>query len=261
MGLAGALRHRVGTLVDRRFAQRRWTLSERHIAGNGLEIGALHKPLRVPDDARVRYVDRYDEAGLRSHYPELDELPLVKVDVVDDGETLATIPDASVDFVIANHFIEHTQNPLQTLSNHLRVLREGGVLYLAVPDKRRTFDVDRALTPLEHVLRDFEQGPAGSRDEHFRDWVVHVDKPEDVEARVAELSDADYSIHFHVWTPQAFSELLEHARGELEMPFTIAEVLRNGIEFIVILRRVADDETAVEAEATAPGRAAADARA
>lgn len=261
MGLPGALRQRVGALVDKRFEQRRWTLSKRHIAGDGLEIGALHKPLRVPDGARVRYVDRYDEAGLRSHYPELDELPLVTVDVVDDGETLGTISDASVDFVIANHFIEHTQNPLQTLVNHLRVLREGGVLYLAVPDKRRTFDVDRAVTPLEHVLRDFEHGPAGSRVEHFRDWVVHVDKPDDVEARVAELSDSDYSIHFHVWTPQAFSELLEHARGELGMPFAIAEVLRNGIEFIVILRRIAGDETAVETAATAPGRAGADARA
>ncbi len=240
MRLVRALRHPVRPLVGlvelMRFRRRRRTLSDRYIAGDGVEIGALHQPLRVSDRARVRYIDRYDEAGLREHYPELAKLPLVPVDVIDDGEALATVTDASLNFVIANHFIEHTQSPLATIRNHLRVLRPGGVLYLAVPDKRRTFDVDREVTPLAHVLRDLEEGPAWSRAEHFRDWVVNVDRAPDVEARIVALSDADYSIHFHVWTPDGFLEMLEHARDELGMPFTIEEVQGNGIEFIVILR-------------------------
>lgn len=240
MRLVRALRHPVRPLVGlvelMRFRRRRRTLSDRYIAGDGVEIGALHQPLRVSDRARVRYIDRYDEAGLREHYPELAKLPLVPVDVIDDGEALATVPNASLNFVIANHFIEHTQSPLATIRNHLRVLRPGGVLYLAVPDKRRTFDVDRDVTPLAHVLRDLEEGPAWSRAEHFRDWVVNVDRAPDVEARIVALSDADYSIHFHVWTPDGFLEMLEHARDELGMPFTIEEVQGNGIEFIVILR-------------------------
>ena len=118
-------------------------LARRFLHGAGLEIGALHRPLYVPPAARVRYVDRMDNSGLRDHYPELDDEALVEVDVVDDGETLATQADTSADFIVANHFIEHTQDPLGTLENHLRVLRPGGVLYLAVPDRRRSFDVDR----------------------------------------------------------------------------------------------------------------------
>ncbi|MDX6681941.1 MAG: hypothetical protein QOG94_1980 [Solirubrobacteraceae bacterium] len=260
MGLVGVLRHPIGTLVGLRFEHRRWTLAKRHIAGDGIEIGALHRPLRIPVNARVRYVDRYDVAGLRREYPELGDLRLVPVDVIDDGETLATLTDASVDFVVANHFIEHTQDPLATLRNHLRVLREWGMIFLAVPDKRRSFDSEREVTPLAHVLRDFAEGPQWSREEHFREWVVSVDKAEDVEARAAELSDADYSIHFHVWTPAAFTELLEHARDVLGMPFSIEEIRANGAEFIVILRRGAEP-AAGAAAATAPVRAAADARA
>jgi predicted SAM-dependent methyltransferase len=185
------------------------------------------RPLAVPRAARVRFVDREDVGGLRRHYPELAGLPLVEVDVVDDGETLSTIADASVDFVIANHFIEHTQSPLATLRSHLRVLRPGGVLYLAVPDKRHTFDVDRPVTPLAHVVRDHDEGPAWSRVQHFHEWARHVDKAADVDAHAAKLMADDYSIHFHVWTPDAFAELLHHARDELRLPFQIAELQSN----------------------------------
>jgi SAM-dependent methyltransferase len=237
MSRLATLRRRVGKVVDLRFERRRRALAERYLAGDGIEIGALHRPLHLPAAARVRYVDRYDEAGLRSHYPELAELALVPVDVVDDGETLGSLDDASVDFVIANHFIEHTQSPLATLRSHLRVLRPGGVLYLAVPDKRRTFDVDRDVTPLRHVVRDLEDGPEWSRAEHFRDWAAHVDKADDVAARAAELLADDYSIHFHVWTPDAFGELLAYAGGELGLPFAVQELQDNGHEFVVILRR------------------------
>ena len=36
---------------------------------------------------------------------------------MDDGERLATIADATQDFVIANHFLEHCQDPLGALGN------------------------------------------------------------------------------------------------------------------------------------------------
>ena len=43
----------------------------RWLHGNGIEIGALHRPLDVPRTAHVTYVDRLPEPVLRSHYPEL----------------------------------------------------------------------------------------------------------------------------------------------------------------------------------------------
>jgi predicted SAM-dependent methyltransferase len=222
------------------FDARRWRLAKRYIRGSGLEVGALHRPLRVPTGVRVRYVDRMDRAQLLSHYPELADEPLVDVDVIDDGETLSSQEDASVDFVIANHFIEHTQDPLGTLSNLLRVLRPGGTLYLAVPDRRRTFDADRPPTSLEHVVRDHREGPAWSRATHQEEWARLVDQvpAAEVAEHVRELEEGDYSIHFHVWTPAEFEELLEHACLQLRLPFAVQALRRNSFEFIAVLRRV-----------------------
>ncbi len=218
----------------------RWELAKRYLNGSGLEIGALHRSLPLPPNATVRYVDRMDCAGLRSHYPELAAEPLVEVDIIDDGETLSTQPDSSVDFVIANHFIEHTQDPLGTLANHLRVLRHGGIHYLAVPHRRRTFDADRPPTPLEHIVRDHREGPGWSRPIHQEEWARLVDKTPaaEVPSRVQELEQTDYSIHFHVWAPREFRALLKCARDELQLPFTTEALRPNGHEFIAILRRV-----------------------
>ena len=102
-------------------------LADAFLAGSGLEIGPLHSPLRVPPHASVRYVDRMPVTRLRRHYPELGELPLIEIDIGDDGERLRTIEAESQDFVIANHLLEHTGDPISTIGNWLRVLRPGGV--------------------------------------------------------------------------------------------------------------------------------------
>jgi predicted SAM-dependent methyltransferase len=232
------LRDRLLTpLLNLRLEQRRRRLARRYLLGSGLEIGALHRPLRVPARASVRYVDRMDDAHLGEQYPDLAAETLVEVDVIDDGETLGTQPDASADFIIANHFIEHTEDPLGTLENHLRVLRPGGILYLAVPDRRLTFDAARPPTPLQHVIDDHADGPRESRRQHQEEWARLVDKvaPSEVQARISALEETDYSIHFHVWTPSEFLALLEYARER--NPFSIEEVQSNGHEFIAILRR------------------------
>jgi SAM-dependent methyltransferase len=184
-----------------------------------------------------------DVAGLHSHYPELPLEKLVPVDLIDDGETLSSQPDASADFIIANHFIEHTEDPLGTLANHLRVIRPGGVLYLAVPDRRRTFDAARAPTPVEHLVADHVEGPGRSRRGHLEEWALLVEDvvPDEAAARIDALQQSNYSIHFHVWTPDEFKELLEHARTNEGLPFTLEALEVNGHEFIAILRRTSTD--------------------
>lgn len=140
MGLVRTTARRLVT----RFASRmrelvrldRESIANAYLVGNGIEIGPLHNPLRVPPQARVQYVDRMPVAQLREQYPELHRDRLVSADIIDDGERLESVQDASQDFVIANHFLEHCQNPIETISNMLRVLKPGGVLYICIPDKR-----------------------------------------------------------------------------------------------------------------------------
>jgi predicted SAM-dependent methyltransferase len=211
----------------------------RFLQGSGLEIGALHSPQAVPAGCRVTYVDRFDVDGLRRQYQELAGHQLREVHVVDDGERLEKFAAASQDFIIANHFLEHTQDPIGTIKRHLEVLKPGGILFMAVPDKRKTFDIDRPVTPLEHLYRDHEEGPAWSYMDHMREYVTLVDHltGEAVEAHVKLLVDVQYSIHFHVWTQNELLEMLVDIRRRLALPFDIETVVPHGNESIVVLRK------------------------
>jgi predicted SAM-dependent methyltransferase len=220
-------------------------LARTYLRGSGLEIGALHNPLPVPAHARVRYVDRMSRDDLRTHYPDLAALPLVNVDVVDDGERLATVPDGSQDFVVANHFLEHCQDPIRVLGNFFRVLRPGGVAYMAVPDKRYTFDRDRPVTPLDHLRADHAHGPERSRVEHYREYAKFVHKCEtDTEAEgiAADLMRKDYSIHFHVWTQKEMLELMVAVKDSLG--FDVEACVKNRHEVIFVLRKHGTEATA-----------------
>jgi SAM-dependent methyltransferase len=233
----------LGTREGRATSSTRRRLARSYLRGEGLEIGALHMPLKLPPQAKVRYVDRLSVAGLREHYPELKELELVEVDVIDDGERLTTIADSSVDFLVANHFLEHCQDPIGTLANHFRVLRPGGTLYLAVPDKRYTFDRERPVTPLGHVIRDHTEGPAWSRSEHYLEWAEKVDRvlndvPEEEATERAHVFEKNqYSIHFHVWTPTDFLEMLIHCRTTLLPELNVLTLQQNSGEFIAVISK------------------------
>jgi predicted SAM-dependent methyltransferase len=210
------------------------------LSGNGIEIGGLHNPLRVPSGVRVRYVDRMSVEDLRTQYPELAVKVLTRVDIVDDGEKLLTLPDASEDFIIANHFLEHCEDPLSTLLAHQRVVRPGGILFLCVPDKRFTFDMPRQLTTYEHILRDLREGPIWSRREHVADWVRHVEHNTDVreaERRVDQLLAEAYSIHYHVWTFETLMDMMLRARLDAGLTVDLESVLLTDGEIIMVLRR------------------------
>jgi SAM-dependent methyltransferase len=217
-------------------------LAGHFLFGDGLEIGALHQPMTMPPGVTVRYVDRKSVDDLRAEYPELEEWDLTEVDVLDDGEMLATISDESQDFIVANHFLEHCEDPISTILNHLGKLRPGGVLFYAVPDKRYTFDFRRDVTPLEHMIADHEHGPQHSRREHYDEWVRLVNtKPGETDdqaiARARELERVADSIHMHVWTQVEFLQLIFAACERCDREFEIEASARQQIEFMVVLRK------------------------
>lgn len=195
----------------------RATIAAHYVRGTGLEIGALHRPLPVPPGVRVQFVDMAPADVLRARFPEVTHV--TPPDIVDDGETLATVADGSQDFVIANHFLEHTEDPFSTLGNFLRVLRPGGIIFMAIPDKRWTFDAPRPVTDLAHLLRDYREGPAVSRAAHYDEWLRIIDGYSgDVlaERHAAFLRDR-VNIHFHVWTIDEMAEMFTACRRDLGM--------------------------------------------
>jgi SAM-dependent methyltransferase len=221
-------------------------LSRKYVFGNGLEIGAAATPLRVFNHARVLYVDRKTVEGLRSDFPKLAN-SLAYVDIVDDGEHLETIRGNSVDFVIANHVLEHYEDPIMAIRTAVRVLRPSGVLFLAVPDKRYMYDRDRDVTSLEHLIRDYCDGPMVSREDHFRDaFDKTYYSPTDFEECLAPYKDKAYKgkemkpgiIHYHVWTDKEIVELLSYMEKEMGLGISILKVVNAGFENIFIVKKV-----------------------
>jgi len=230
------LRLAAAQLADKDLVSRRpkdWRAHFSHrLRGSGIEIGALSRPLQTHPGMKVRYVDRQGLAGLRAEYHELHLFPFTAPDIVDDAHTLGTLPDASEDFVIAAHLLEHMRDPIGALESWCRVVRPGGLVYLILPDKRATFDRFRERTTLEHMIDDHRQ-PSQARDaEHFLDFVVRVlDKQGQAALDEAKrLEEIDYSIHFHVFQPADIITLLNwfarHVRpievveGPVSYPFS-----------------------------------------
>jgi predicted SAM-dependent methyltransferase len=220
----------------------------RWLTGQGIELGALHQPLAVQPGVRVEYVDRLSVADLRQQYPELASLDLVPVAHIGSAEDLTELGDDSLDFVIACHVLEHLEDPTRALHEIHRVLRDGGIFFCALPEPRVTFDREREMTSVDHLLRDH---PAGltSRQDHFVDWVENVERHQpwwqterpDPQERLRVLLDMDYSIHFHVWRPDTFLDFLSAVRHEQDVVFEMLDFAGcvPGVddEFIFILRK------------------------
>jgi SAM-dependent methyltransferase len=245
--MLGLLRRFVGrmvSLLDTFPDLQRRSLIRSYIKGRGIEIGALHRPLRVSTQAKVTYVDRLWVPGLQQQHPELATRELAKVGVVDDIERLTRFPDECQDFVIANHLLENCQNPIGALLNFLRVLKRGGVLYLAVQDDRYTINGTRPVTSLEHMLQDLERGPEWSKQQHLEEWtrlVNGVQEADEVAEQVSTLMKIDYRIQYHVWTQLELLQMLLLVREKLS--FEIEVFLKRNKEVLMILRKTESSAT------------------
>lgn len=215
-------------------------LSRAMIHGQGIEIGALHNPLWVSPEAKVSYVDRMGLVDLLRHYPNFTPNDVAVPDIVDDGEKLLTFENGSLDFIIANHMLEHCENPLGTLRSHLSKLRSGGVLYYTIPDMRFFHDAARDLTPFEHFVMDDKEGPQRSRMGHYREWArtwVKKSEESECEAEAKSLEQSNYSIHFHVWNLTSFADFILRAQVYLANAFCVDTIQFNFTEVICILRK------------------------
>lgn len=72
-----------------------------------------------------------------------------------EGSELSEIANETYDFVLSSHNLEHFANPIKALNEWLRILKQGGCIFLILPDKRYTFDRKRETTTFEHIIEDY----------------------------------------------------------------------------------------------------------
>lgn len=214
-------------------------VARRYIGGSGIEIGALGTPLDLPPGAQVKYVDRMGLDDLYREFPEMAQRKLQAPDIIDDGETLASIPDGSLDFIVANHFLEHCENLLGTLRTHTAKLRPGGRLFYAVPNRDHTFDRHRQTTPFSHLVQDDQEGPEKARAAHYMEWATLVSGKQGGEAQqlADKLQREKYSIHYHAWDAAAWFNTLALAVDYNKFPGFVAHFELNLHEMLAVLVR------------------------
>jgi SAM-dependent methyltransferase len=125
-------------------------------AALGLEIGPSHRPVAAKRDGfNVRILDHLDAAALRNKYAThgVDIDAIEEVDFVWTGQPLdELVAGERFAWIIASHVIEHVPDLVGFLNACERILAPGGVLALAVPDKRYCFDCERENSSLGRVI-------------------------------------------------------------------------------------------------------------
>src|SRR5690606_4365358 len=86
-----------------------------------------------------------------------------------DSHSLADMPPAQYDFLIASHVIEHLANPIKSVLEWKRLLRPGGTMILIAPCKRFSYDCDRPITTLAHLIEDHQKGVGEDDETHFEE--------------------------------------------------------------------------------------------
>ncbi|MDX1821388.1 MAG: methyltransferase domain-containing protein [Paracoccaceae bacterium] len=126
-------------------------------ATSGIEYGPLHRVVMTREMCPgVRYVDYKPREQLMAHYahdPAVDVSLIPEIDIVTGGRQITEfVPEESIDFAIASHVMEHVPDVIGWLEANLRLLRPGGRIALAFPDRRFCFDLAKQPTSFHEVV-------------------------------------------------------------------------------------------------------------
>jgi SAM-dependent methyltransferase len=232
-----------------------------------LEVGALHRPLVRRDEADVYYLDYCDTASLRAKYRSNPEVPaeaIVDVDIVMSAAGIyeSALHRAPFDVIVASHVIEHVPDFVSWLRDLHRLLRADGVVCLAVPDKRVTFDILRRVSTMKDVdeahaerrrrpsldtVCDSYRNVVGLESSRVWDGTLNLDEcpigwpAETVRSVIDDYLAGNYvDVHCWVFTPWRFIDLLGGTLQKYEIPFDLlrfANTKRGDEEFHVQLKK------------------------
>ena len=249
----------------------------------GAEIGPLHNPLVSKSEGRVIYVDHKDTESLRKAYAHDVGVDVSKihVDATWGAQTLKQAiagyakekghldESLTLDYVVASHVIEHVPDLVTWLQEVRAVLKPGGEVRLAIPDRRFTFDYLRRPTELTSVLVAYLNRARIPNTQCILDFCLHEAAVDCVTAWQGQIDEANlkrahtfdgalrvardaldhgnyHDVHCWVFTPASFAGLFRDLADHGLLDFECTEfhdTAVNEIEFFVHLR-VCDNSAA-----------------
>lgn len=245
--------------------RRRLLLSGLNQNGLGLEIGPSHAPVAPKSEGfRVETLDYTDKNGLSQVYTKMgiDTSRIEEVDHVWKGERYADLVGGTerFDWILASHVFEHVPDLLGTLKQCREVLKPGGILSIALPDHRNSFDHNRSPSSLASVidahLRGDKRPTAGSVAEFYlrfsrkgghESWypwhcgkIVRAHPAQEARSRFARSLESEEYQDVHVWafTPESFHSIITDLTALGMLGFEIVAPPDGRItEFFLQLRR------------------------
>jgi ubiquinone/menaquinone biosynthesis C-methylase UbiE len=229
----------------RRLNQIRSYFSCKYLSGKGIEIGAQINPLPVNKErAVVLYVDRISA----EENSTLNAMPLdkfVPVSILSEAETLNSVHNSSVDFVIANHVLEHIPDPVSALIEWMRVLKDDGVMYLSVPNRFcNEYDFERPETTIGHLKADYERNDFNKKEEHWKEFITIVEGLSKEDPLFEERLQNHYRrlddrIHMHVYDARIMEQIFTFLKQEVGLPFHVEDCFyfKYSFELIYIIRK------------------------
>lgn len=245
----------------------------------GLELGPLANPIVRREMGEVRYLDHVDTDTLRARYAThegFDIEAIVPIDYVMGKGSIADVVDADLpfDYAIASHVIEHVPDLIGWLGEVHDVLREGGLLSLAIPDHRNCFDALRSPTVAADVIHahltkakvptprqvfDHYSCAVGWRgliswevEPPFGELTLVHSEAEALERATDVLGSGEYQdVHCWTFTPSSFGHLFAALQRLQLVPFTLEHCSDtvNG-EFFATLRALPEGVASVPVPAS-----------
>lgn len=136
-----------------------------------------------------------------------------------EATSLNSIDSEGYDGILSSHVIEHSANPLLALSEWIRVVKENGFLILLVPHRDGTFDHQRPVTALAHMIEDYENGVNEKDPTHLPEILKLHDLKRDPLAgsfddfKSRSLKNYENrSLHHHVFDTQSVVKMVDYMR-------------------------------------------------
>lgn len=142
---------------------------------------------------------------------------------IKDAVDLSGIENDKYDFILSCHSIEHIANPIRALIEWKRVLKHNGTLLIIVPHKDGTFDHNRPLTTLEHLISDYKNETTEDDETHFSEVLSLHDINLDPGSTAMESfiertknNSENRCVHHHVFNTPLLIDLIDYCKFKID---------------------------------------------